>query len=75
MEGTPRSLAAVEKAADDLYMERVRKDAKIPFGSPVVGGYLVGWETAVKNVRIILAAKDAELSPAVIRERIRLSYV
>ena len=65
----------MEKAADDLYMERIRKDVKIPFGAPVVAGYLVGWETAVKNIRIILAAKDAELGSAVIRERIRLSYV
>ena len=72
---TPRPLFAVEKTADDLYMERVRRDAKIPFGVPVVAGYLVGWEMAVKNIRIILAAKEAELSPAVIRERIRLSYV
>lgn len=75
VEGDPRPLSAVERAADDLYMERVRKDARAPFGAPVVAGYLVGWETAVKNIRIILAAKDAGLSPAVIRERIRLSYV
>ena len=75
VEGEPRPLSAVEKAADDLYMEQVRKDAKIPFGATVVGGYLVGWEVAVKNLRIILAAKDAELNAEVIRERIRVSYV
>lgn len=73
--GDPRPLSAVEKAADDLYMDLVRKDAKTPFGAPVVGGYLVGCEVSVKNIRIILAAKDAELSSAVIRERIRVSYV
>ena len=73
--GDPRLLSAVEKAADDLYMELVRKDARTPFGAPVVGGYLVGCETAVKNIRIILAAKDAELDSAVLRERIRVSYV
>ena len=75
VEGEPRPLSVLERAADDLYMEQVRKDVKIPFGAPVVAGYLLGWETAVKNIRIILAAKDAGLSPAVIRERIRLSYV
>ncbi len=75
VEGDPRPLSAVERAADDLYMERVRKDARAPFGVPVVGGYLVGWEVAVKNIRIILAAKDAELNSEVIRERIRSSYV
>ena len=75
VEGDPRPLFAVEKASDDLYMEQVRKDARIPFGAPVVAGYLVGWETAVKNIRIILAAKDANLGTAVLRERIRMSYV
>lgn len=75
VEGDPRPLFALERAADDLYMERVRRDAKTPFGVPVAAGYLVGWETAVKNIRIILAAKDAGLSPSVLRERIRLSYV
>ena len=75
VEGDPRPLSAVEKACDDLYMEMVREGARIPFGAPVVGGYLIGCETAVKNIRILLAAKDAGLFPEVIRERIRVSYV
>ena len=75
VEGDPRPLSAVEKACDDLYVEMVREGARIPFGAPVVGGYLIGCETAVKNIRILLAAKDAGLSPEVIRERIRVSYV
>lgn len=75
VEGDPRPLSAVEKVADDLYMELVREGARIPFGAPIVGGYLVGCETAVKNIRILLAAKDAGLTPDVIRERIRVSYV
>ena len=73
--GEDRPLSAVEKAADDLYMERVRKDAKTPFGAPVVGGYLVGCEVSVKNIRIVLAAKDAGLDTTVLRERVRVSYV
>jgi V/A-type H+-transporting ATPase subunit C len=75
VEGDPRPLSAVEKACDDFYMELVREGARIPFGAPVVGGYLVGCEVSVKNIRVVLAAKDAELDTAVIRERIRMSYV
>ncbi len=73
--GTNMSLAAIEKCADDHYMSVVREDARVPFGVEVAGGYLVGCETAVKNIRIILAAKDAGLSAEVIRERVRESYV
>ena len=75
VEGDPRPLSAVEKAADDLYTELVRADAKTPFGAPVVGGYLVGCEVSVKNIRIVLAAKDAGLDTVALRERIRVSYV
>ena len=75
VEGDPRPLSAVEKACDDLYMSLVREGARIPFGAPVAGGYLIGCETAVKNIRIVLAAKEAGLSASVLRERVRLSYV
>jgi V/A-type H+-transporting ATPase subunit C len=75
VEGDPRPLSAVEKACDDLYMGLVREGARVPFGAPVAGGYLIGCETSVKNIRILLAAKDAGLAPEVIRERIRASYV
>lgn len=75
VEGDPRPLYAVEKACDDLYMDKVREGARIPFGAPVAGGYLVGCETSVKNIRILLAAKDAGLGTDVIRERMRVSYV
>lgn len=75
VEGDPRPLSALEKACDDLYMSLVREGARIPFGAPVAGGYLVGCETSVKNIRIILAAKDAGLDTTVLRERVRVSYV
>ena len=69
------SPAAVEKALDDSWLELVRKDAKAPFGAAVPAGYICGWETAVKNIRIVLAAKEAGLSGATVRERVRDSYV
>lgn len=70
-----RSLAHIEKCVDDHYMRVVKEQSRVAFGVEIAGGYLVGWETSVKNIRIILAAKDAGLSSAVIRERIRDSYV
>ena len=69
------SPAAVEKALDDSWLELVRKDAKTPFGAAVPAGYICGWETAVKNIRIVLAAKEAGLSGTTVRERVRDSYV
>ena len=75
VEGSDGSLAAIEKRADDHWMRLVREGAKVSFGAEVIGGYLIGCETSVKNIRIILAAKDAGLSSEVLRERIRESYV
>lgn len=70
-----KSLSAVERIADDEWMALVRQGAKVPFGAPVLGGYLIGCEVSVKNIRIILAAKEAGLDKAVIRGRVRESYV
>ncbi len=74
-DGEAPSLSVVERAADDRYMHLVRDGAKVPFGVAVAGGYLIGCEGAVKNIRIVLAAKDAGLSADTLRERIRVSYV
>ena len=64
----------LEKMADDCWMT-VAKEAKyIPFGAPVLLGYLIALEYQIKNIRIILAGKDASLSSEVIRERLRETY-
>ena len=75
VEGTDSSLSAIERCADNHWMTLVRDGAKVPFGAEVAGGYLIGCDVCVKNLRIILAAKDAGLSSDVLRERIRESYV
>ncbi len=75
VEGTDHSLSAIERCADNHWMTLVREGAKVPFGAEVAGGYLIGCEMSVKNIRIILASKDAGLSADVLRERIRESYV
>lgn len=69
------SLAAAERAVDDYRMALVRTVRYTPFGASVLTAYFYAQEYAVKNVRIILAAKSAGLSPQTIRERIRTSYV
>ena len=72
---TDLSLAAVERCADNEWMERVREAKWTPFGAAGLGGYLIGTEMSVKNIRIVLAAKEANLTADVIRERVRDSYV
>ena len=75
VDGEPAPLYVVERCADDLWLARVREDARIPFGAAVIAGYLAGCEVSVKNIRMILAAKRAGLTPEVIRGRVRASYV
>ena len=69
------ALSVIERCVDDEWMSLVRAGAKVPFGAPVLAGYLIGCEMSVKNIRIILASKEAGLDQAVIRERVRESYV
>ncbi len=73
--GDAPALRLCEQAADDLLMSRIREGARVPFGPEVAAGYLLGVETSVRNVRILLAAKAAGLSQETLRERVRMSYV
>ncbi len=74
-EKTEKTPADVERCADDCWMSIVKEGARVAFGAPVLAGYLVGWEAAVKKIRMVLAAKEAGLDIAVIRERVGESYV
>ena len=69
------SLSALEKYADDVWMKIIKEIKFIPFGAEIAMGYVLALEYEVKNIRIILASKDAGLSSDIIRERLRESYV
>lgn len=68
-------LGELEKRADDLWMTVAEEAKYVPFGIEPLIGYAIALETQIKNIRIILAAKDAGLSSERIRERLRKSYV
>ncbi|MBR7185024.1 MAG: V-type ATPase subunit [Clostridia bacterium] len=68
------TLAALECACDDVWMAYVREARYVSFGEAVPVAYLIAWETAVKNMRIICAGKDAGLPRDIIRERMRACY-
>ena len=67
--------ASAEKLADDFRMELVRSVKYTTFGASVLSAYFCAQEYAVKNIRIVIAAKRAGLDAETIRERIRTSYV
>ncbi len=69
------TLSEIERRADDLYMQIARRAAQVPFGAEVLIGYLVGVEYAVKNLRILLAAKRAGADSRTLGRRLRESYV
>ncbi|MBQ7378595.1 MAG: V-type ATPase subunit [Clostridia bacterium] len=67
--------ASAERLADDFFMELLRTARYTTFGASVPTAYFYAQEYAVKNIRIVIAAKSAGLKPETIRERIRTSYV
>ncbi len=75
LEGGQTPLNVIEKRVDDLWLEKAGKSKYAPFGAEVLLGYAIALEYEVKNIRILLAGKDAGLAPDVIRERLRKSYV
>ncbi len=73
--GEGKSLAAVECAADNCLMERLREVKYVSFGAEVPTAYLLATEYEVRNLRILLAGKEAGVSPESLREELRKSYV
>lgn len=69
------SAADAERAADNYRMALLRTVQYTTFGAPILSAYFYAQEYAVKNIRIVIAAKNAGLDPQTIRERIRTSYV
>ncbi len=65
----------LENLCDSLIEEKLRQSKYIPFGIPIVLAFLCGLEYEIKNIRIILAAKAAGLTPEKIAQRVRGSYV
>lgn len=68
------TLAAPERAADNLILRTAQTAKTVAFGVEVVLGYLVAVETEIKNLRILRTGRAAGLSAGEIRERLRESY-
>lgn len=69
------SLGEIERKVDGIYFG-IAKEAKwVPFGAEIAIGYIFALEYEIKNLRLVLAGKEAGLSPETIKERLRESYV
>ena len=70
-----KTLSTAEKLADNYWMSLILENKFIPDGLEVMIAFLAAHEYEVKNLRILLAGKEAGIAVATIRERIRDSYV
>ncbi len=66
--------AEIDRAMDNAYLQLARECARVPFGAEVAVGYLVGVEYAVKNLRILLVAKETGADTATLNGRLRENY-
>ena len=67
--------AEIDRAMDNAYLQLAREIARVPFGAEVAVGYLIGVEYAVKNLRILLVAKETGADTATLNGRLRENYV
>ena len=73
--GSNTALSVAEKRVDNFWLAQAKRARYVSFGAEALIGYLVALEYEVKNIRMILAGKDAGLPREVIRERLRDCYV
>ncbi len=69
------SFSAFEKWCDNLIMEHIKGQKSNPFTVSPLAAYILARENEIKTVRIILSAKQNELSDNSVRERLRELYV
>lgn len=65
----------LEKLLDNKLVEHIKIAKHIPYGIEPLAGYLMAKDNEIKIVRIILAGKISGISPELIRERLRETYV
>ena len=68
-------LTEFEKRCDDAVGDYLAGARYVPFGEAPLVGYLAARETEYTNLRIILMGRAAGIDPAVIRTRLRASYL
>lgn len=73
--GSGITLARLEKNCDEIYAARIRETRLMSYGPEIVVGYIAAKEAEIKNVRIVISGKQADISGDVIRERLRGVYV
>lgn len=66
-------LTQLEKNADSLLNEEVRKMSRSPFGAPVVCAYILEKENEIKNERIIMSGVISGDTPDRIIRRLRIN--
>lgn len=70
-----KSLSAFEKWCDNMIMTHIKGQKSNPFTISPIAAYILARENEIKAVRIILSAKQNELSDNSVRERLRDLYV
>lgn len=68
-------VSGVEKYLDNEKMDFVRDALYVPFGIEPIVGYLEAEEAEVMNLRMILTGKISGMDDALIKERLRETYV
>lgn len=65
----------LEKLLDNKLVQHIKNAKYIPYGIEPLAGYLMAKDNEIKIARIILAGKLAGISPELLRERLRETYV
>lgn len=70
-----KTMSQYEKVVDNYLMDLIIDTKSLTYGAETIFSYIVGKETEIKNLRIILVSKLNDLPREFIEERLRKSYV
>lgn len=70
-----KNISYLEKLCEDYIINFIKKSKYISFGVEPIIAYILAKENEIKIIRIIMVGKLNNISPQIIRERLRDTYV
>lgn len=74
-EAAKKSVGEFEKCCDNILMNYLKDSRNKAFGFEPILGFLIGKQTELQAVRIILSGLEHKIAPNILKERLRELYV
>ena len=67
--------SGLERQFDNYLIDYVKNAKRVSFGPEILFSYLISKENEIRQIRIVVACKNNQIAPDILKERLRDNYV